>query len=166
MKAAISGILKYLLVPGMLWPTTRRAVDRLWTQQWPTLQNSTQATILFLVSFAAFSCAYYTLLFWWQLSPVRRTSWLRGLYCHEPATDISRHWITRRRVCTYCLCHGPEAIVYPLHDPADNGDWHCSGCNNSFKDERWKKALRERAAKAEADRIAQKKGNPNFGSCG
>jgi len=134
MKAVLSWVLKYLLVPCLLLPTTKQAISQLWTQQWSALQNSTQQTILFLLVFVALSSVYFTFLFWWQLSPQRRERRLRTNYVHDPKNDISTHRRTGRRVCTRCL-HSERPVPYPLH-ACRNGYWYCSaaGCGATYKD--------------------------------
>ena len=136
MKAAISRILKYLLVPCLLLPTTKKAVDHLWHQQWPTLPNSTQATILFLAVFLSLSGAYYATILGWQVYTLRRENpqIIRERYAFDPKTKIR----TRRgiRYCNRCLL-SPECLPSPLAVSETQGLWMCDNknCGQPYYDE-------------------------------
>lgn len=148
--------LKPLLAPAILLPLAMWAAPAIWNwlqTQVPDSVLSRGLALLFLILVSSFS---YIFTLRRELEPHKRDAKIRAQFKHDPSTDISIHRRTGQRVCTRCL-HITPAIAYPLHDPSGQGNWCCSanGCKTSYQDEHYKSALRQQAAKEEAERIAR-----------
>ncbi len=154
MKALQDAILKSLLVPILLLPTTMWAADRLWHMLRYQTSDTTQARVVGLLLFAACTSVFYASKFYVEISPVRRDERLRRRFRHDATTDISTHRREGTHVCTKCL-HTVPAQAYPLHDSFGQGQWGCGGCGATYRDERWLVKEREALTKQEEQQRAE-----------